>query len=989
MKNRTYILRVTIIGLALLARLISPVPVHADGETTLLSSETPVETSTPEPTNVAPTKSPTPELTDPAPTKPGIDLIPTELQPAEPVETTASIPPADLINPTPDPVETPSLQPTREIAEPILTDVLQELPEDTSVVVLDENGQASPLVSQQASQAITHSYPIWCPAGQAPTPGSNGCSIGYATVAELVAIAGPSMIANGTIWITSGSVSDSTDIAIDGSIYSNWANYTLTLQGGWSGIDGDTTIGANSVFYVPITIANWNNDVTISHITTSSSIGIINDPWGSTPNQIGNVTIENVNARHLNVTTNSAGHTISIRDSSFSNSGLAGVYIDGWLNSLTISNSHFDYNQDHGLVVYNGWEGITIANSTFVGNGQDGAALVFAGNLIIDNSSFTGNFGNGIAISGSDSVTINNSNFSENLGHGMVLSQGGDVILANSTLNGNFGTGVTISDAYGINIHDNLFTGNLGGGINIVSTTNTEVLIENVTVDQSSGFGLGINTAGGNVTIKNSHFKNTLEDYSNPYYGWGDGVDIFNSGGIVAISQSHFIGNTYDGLFVVTAGDLLIDRSEFTANHVNGVRASIGGNLFIDNSQFTGNFFNGVGAYSAGDFSIDNSTFAYNHYDGVSAYSDGNLSINNSQFTGNLFSGVNAYSAGNFSINSSQFTDNDLYGAIVGSIGDTTIHNSQFSRNNQDGLNAYIGGNLFINNNQFSNNLANGLYIFSTGNITINDVQFNSNLANGLNIFSAGNITITDSDFRNPGATGAFIRNAGNVIISGGSFSGNAVGLSVSCVTGFSFDAPATTFVRNITNIFIDPACPIKIDPPQPQTFVQPQGKLFALDCSKVQNRYVVPLANGDRGEIFCPVNGEASIDRVDNTILPDNLPAGYTYASAFNVIILQNDKPIPVITEGGYITASFVAQHPEFGDRYSILYWDLQTRTWIPLKDFFLNEHGKPQTFPLFPGVEGDKRLIHSGVSLVTKDGVSRVEVTTNFPGIFVLAQQ
>jgi hypothetical protein len=60
---------------------------------------------------------------------------------------------------------------------------------------------------------------------------------------------------------------------------------------------------------------------------------------------------------------------------------------------------------------------------------------------------------------------------------------------------------------------------------------------------------------------------------------------------------------------------------------------------------------------------------------------------------------------------------------------------------------------------------------------------------------------------------------------------------------------------------------------------------------------------------------------------------------------------------------------------------------TWVPLNDFIGPENNS-QTFDLNPGVTEGLRKIESGVKVVTRNGVQRVEVSTNFPGIFVLAQ-
>jgi hypothetical protein len=49
--------------------------------------------------------------------------------------------------------------------EPTVAEVLAEVPAGTDVVVLDENGEALPLASAEAADAILVSDPMWCPVG--------------------------------------------------------------------------------------------------------------------------------------------------------------------------------------------------------------------------------------------------------------------------------------------------------------------------------------------------------------------------------------------------------------------------------------------------------------------------------------------------------------------------------------------------------------------------------------------------------------------------------------------------------------------------------------------------------------------------------------------------------------------------------------------------------------------------------------------------------
>jgi len=165
----------------------------------------------------------------------------------------------------------------------------------------------------------------------------------------------------------------------------------------------------------------------------------------------------------------------------------------------------------------------------------------------------------------------------------------------------------------------------------------------------------------------------------------------------------------------------------------------------------------------------------------------------------------------------------------------------------------------------------------------------------------------------------------------------------------------------------------------------------FNISCDNGQTSFTVPLPNGDKVEIVCPMHGKATISRLDSTILPDELPAGYTYASAFQLDISKSKvengefqtELIPVITEGGYIKASFVPTPLQPGRTFAVLFWDANTSQWIPLKDFAVGH-----SYKLVPGDSNDSRVIRSGVQLVSTGGARRVEVSTNFPGIFVLVQ-
>jgi hypothetical protein len=396
----------TMVGLAVFAQLMIPTPVRADGEVTPPPSEITVQTATPEPTEVLPTEPPTAD--------------PTLLTPIPATEVASDV--APMVSPEEAARATAPAEEKKATRETGLSEMLRQLPADTSVKVLDENGQALPLVSQAAADVIAQSDPIWCPNGVAPIPGVNGCTGIFflpqpATLTELLSLFGPYINAqnvDGTIWITSGNVGEPGPVTIDGSFYSNWANHGLNLQGGWSGTYGDTSIGTNSVFSVPITVANWNNTLFIGNLTISppSTLNINN------PNQV--VILADVNANNVNIdhakgridVYNSTGN-LNITSADINNNGL---YSSG-INIHTLNGN------------------VTISDSAFHGNGYDGIWMDTVNNVAINNSLFYNNNSHGAGIYNSGNISINGSAFYQNSnGNGIDLFNVNDVAIDNNSL---------------------------------------------------------------------------------------------------------------------------------------------------------------------------------------------------------------------------------------------------------------------------------------------------------------------------------------------------------------------------------------------------------------------------------------------------------------------------------------------------------------------------------------------------------------------------
>jgi hypothetical protein len=373
-------------GAAIIMQLLNPMRVFADGETTPPPAETTEATEPPVatdlPKEVIPTE--TPAATDIPTLEPVITEMPALT--TEPIETSTEVAASETLTPLP----------TEIAEEPTLLEVVQEISPETDIIVLDETGQPLSLGTQEAADAIAAGDPIWCPDGAAPIANTGGCTGSYSTMNDLLANEGTnidSQSVNGTIWISSGTIGDVNPIVIDGSVYSNWSNYSLTLQGGWG--------GSTSVFTVPISIVNWNNNVTVNNITIDdlASGGTSGGLYITTWNPEATVDVNNVlvrGARGFGLRIETLGGDVMVQNSTFRDTipdysifypygDAAGIFSSG--GDVTIKNSEFinndPYGGEYGAWVSTGETGdLVVQGSTFSGNNV-GLAAFSSNNIYI------------------------------------------------------------------------------------------------------------------------------------------------------------------------------------------------------------------------------------------------------------------------------------------------------------------------------------------------------------------------------------------------------------------------------------------------------------------------------------------------------------------------------------------------------------------------------------------------------------------------------
>ena len=382
----------------------------------------------------------------------------------EPVEAT----PAPASSVTSEPVA--SQQPTVAESTPV-AGILADAPEDTNLVVLDEQGQPVALGSQETADAIVESDPVWCPAGvNPPTPGANGCSDSFPSITELLTAMrnSPSDFdQNGTIYLeVLTSPGFTTPLILDdsaGSLSSSFATlsaYDLTVRGGWNPGTGTVT-GSQALFGV----SGANQGYIL--------IGSLTNPW------VGNVKLQDIEVRDVTATNSITIYTSS-GDIIFDDVDVAEqagdhyqVYLRSLSGDINVGNgSNYDgndtgtTNESRGFYAETGTGSISITGTssayTFRDNEGAGAdahngATLLAPTVTLNNVISRANDGNGIVIANANLVTLNNVTSSVNTAGGFGNGLSGVYIQ---------GTGSTI-----VNLHGGTFAKNGRYGIELFGGT--------------------------------------------------------------------------------------------------------------------------------------------------------------------------------------------------------------------------------------------------------------------------------------------------------------------------------------------------------------------------------------------------------------------------------------------------------------------------------------------------------------------------------------
>ena len=545
-------------------------------------------------------------------------------------------------------------EPAAEEAAPAAEEpILDAVPENTTVTVLNAEGQSEPLATQEAADAIaTTTDPIWCPGSQAPTPGANGCTPSFTSFTALLEhLNGNATYSGaGTIYVQSGVVQGGAAV-VDFNNYnlSNISSADLTITGGWN-----TASGAVD----PTTPSVLNN--------VSLIIGSSGNPWG------GSLAINNLNL-------NSPSGTGLVLNSA----------MDIDLTNVNVTNS----TNGSGAELTAGGD-VTIEDSNFRQNKQSGATINAGGNVAVINAD------------------VGNPENARRQNIGLNITSGGAVTLVNVMGNGNRRGGVNIDSAGFVTIVNSVFSGTkeqvgtnfFGYGVTVV--TDSGIALDTVTANDNFLWGASL-TAAGDITIANSIFNaNTTED---PGFIDDTGL-LITSGGNVNIDNTHADENRLIGATINAAGDVAINNSTFNGN--NGITGAVGnqtlhgyglgvislGSITLSGVSANDNTLYGAHLDAGTDVTVTNSSFSIvtadpllvpvavdNH--GLQIVADGNVFLDTVTLNNNETFGANIQAGGDVFLDSVTATNNGTNGVeVVASCTNVFLINGTFTGNGQYGL---------------------------------------------------------------------------------------------------------------------------------------------------------------------------------------------------------------------------------------------------------------------------------------------------------------
>lgn len=552
-----------------------------------------------------------------------------------------------------EPSETP-------VVEESLPEILEQLPDETEIVILDESGEAMPMVTTEASAVYVAGDPQWCMAGYTPADDPAGGTYCTAKFTKFTGVgglieeltnglgidAGPGTIYISYDYDTAAAGDDIDHITFD---YGDVSLTDLVVQGGWdfaqNKVVGTSTISLG--FGFSLEFLDWGGHGTPGSLTLKDII--ITNGNGLFVGDYSDYTTADV-----------ALENVDVIDTEY------GAYIETEGN-VEITDSGFNNSKDDGLFVYSYLGDITLTRVWSEDNFGDGAYLETcdcgSGNIFVESSAFVKNGGRGLVSYASGNITIKNIYAELNEIGGVELDNCAGFFFSSCT-NTNPAT-ITMS---GTNIiKDN--GGNpipfMGGpyasvGLWVISVGNVSIDGAKVTGNGAGDIGGGafFFSENGELSISNSIFNDNCTTFECDFLGFGM-LALTSSGsdttlnGVTANGNGNGDGSTFNsdlsiGAILMTGGNAFVKKSTFS-NNCNMGSCSGGGIWVMSDGDTYFNFVtadnNGPATGGGGAMIMSNgnadvycSTFT-NHASGIGLVVDvpggSTASLNGVTFSGN------------------------------------------------------------------------------------------------------------------------------------------------------------------------------------------------------------------------------------------------------------------------------------------------------------------------------------------------------------------
>lgn len=548
----------------------------------------------------------TPVAVDPVATEPAVIEVTAEPTEVVVIEATSEPTEAAVIEVTTEPTEAVVTETPTEPTDGSVTTapaeptVAELLPENTTLVVLDENGETLPLVSVEAANILETGDPVWCPAGQEPGTGA-GCTPyfkrftgadGLIAALEVDAtLKDPAYVGAGTIYVQAGKLA-LTDrdklIVLDGDFLGNISDSALTIQGGWDFAANAQTSDPSIFTKSRLVIVNWNGKVTLNQLyfdmedTTRRGSALVvgyYDPKGvETAPQNGDVELNNIlvtQARKGDGVEIYAKGNVAVNNVlSVGNDG-AGLWIAA--ANITLNQVFSSSNRYAGAELY----------ARSLPSAKPGSAS--GGNILIQDSAFLDSFGEQGVYAVGTQLTLNNVFAALNHKQGVDLyavgagdSPGGDITINGGFFSENRKQGIrALAPTGNVTLLDTQADGNGneedGPDRSGIHADGMNVTLTNVTADGNGLHGANIHATGQVNSLNSSFSGNTdtgllIKEYQpSETFALSDGPTLTgaSSSALTILVRCNTIQDNKTGLVVESSGMTTLDSNTISNNAVD------------------------------------------------------------------------------------------------------------------------------------------------------------------------------------------------------------------------------------------------------------------------------------------------------------------------------------------------------------------------------------------------------------------------------------